>query len=228
MKLRIVSLSLLALCLVALPAVAQQIIYSNGPINGTTDAWTINSGFVVSDTFNVTAPPNVDAEEVKFGAWVFPGDVLQSVYVSITSSEFGGTSYFDQVVNFTQSGCSGNQYGFNVCTETASFGGPTLNSGTYWLSLENAVVNTGDPVYWDENSGPSRAVDIDGGGVPPTATDIGSIPSEAFTVLGATLATCGANCEPSSTTPEPGCLILLCSGGITLLGFFGRRAHKLF
>jgi hypothetical protein len=26
-------------------------VYENGPINGNTDAWTINFGFVVSDTF---------------------------------------------------------------------------------------------------------------------------------------------------------------------------------
>ena len=57
MKLRIVSLSLLALTLAAVPAMAQT-VYNNGPINGNTDAWTINFGFVVSDTFNVltTAP----------------------------------------------------------------------------------------------------------------------------------------------------------------------------
>ena len=33
------------------------IIYNNGPVNGTTDAWTINFGYVVSDSFtggNVT------------------------------------------------------------------------------------------------------------------------------------------------------------------------------
>ena len=57
---------------------------------------------------------------LTFGAWLFPGDVLQTVEVSITSAEFGGTTYFDQVLSFTQSGCSGNQYGFNVCTETSS------------------------------------------------------------------------------------------------------------
>ena len=27
------------------------VIYENGPVNGTTDAWTINFGYVVSDTF---------------------------------------------------------------------------------------------------------------------------------------------------------------------------------
>ncbi len=56
MKLRIVSLSLLALCLAAVPAMAQT-VYSNGAINGTTDAWTINFGFVVSDTFTTPGGP---------------------------------------------------------------------------------------------------------------------------------------------------------------------------
>jgi len=52
MKLRVASLLLLALylTLAVVPAMAQT-VYSNGPINGTTDAWTINFGFVVSDSF---------------------------------------------------------------------------------------------------------------------------------------------------------------------------------
>jgi len=49
MKLRVASLSLLALCLMlAAVAAAAQDIYNNGPINGNTDAWTINFGFIVS------------------------------------------------------------------------------------------------------------------------------------------------------------------------------------
>jgi hypothetical protein len=27
------------------------VLYENGPVNGTTDAWTINFGYVVSDSF---------------------------------------------------------------------------------------------------------------------------------------------------------------------------------
>ena len=50
MKLRTASLSLLALCLVALPAAAQT-LYSNGPIDGQDTGWTINFGFAVSDSF---------------------------------------------------------------------------------------------------------------------------------------------------------------------------------
>jgi uncharacterized repeat protein (TIGR03803 family) len=162
-------------------------LYDNGPINGTTDAWTINSGFVTSDTFTIPSG-GYAFTGLSFGAWVFPGDVLQSVEISITSSEFGGTTYFDQVVNFTQSGCSGNQYGFNVCTATSSnMSGPNLAAGTYWVNLQNAVVNTGDPIYWDENSG----IGCGGQGCPSEASEnsVGTIPSEAFTILGATTTT---------------------------------------
>ena len=212
MKLRIVSLSLLALCLVAVPAMAQN-LYTNGPINGTTDAWTINSGFIVSDSFTLSSQGT--ATGLEFGAWADPGDVLESAQVSITSSEFGGTSFYNQVVNFTQSGCSGNQYGFNVCTETStsSFGSVNLAAGTYWLNLENAVVNTGDPIYWDENSGPSSA----------SENSVGTIPSEAFTVLGGT--TTQTSTTTGGTVPEPSSILLFGSG---ILGLAGVLRRKLF
>ena len=60
-----------------------------------------------------------------------------------------------------------------------------LAAGDYWLNLQNAVVDTGDPVYWDENSGPSQA----------SQNSVGTIPSESFTLLGETT---------QGTVPEPG------------------------
>jgi len=164
-----------------------QIIYDNGPINGRTDAWTINFGFIVSDTFTVSNQPT-PVTGMSFGAWLFPGDTLTSVEVSITSEPDGGTSYFDQTVNFTQGACTANQYGYNVCTVTAMFDGPTLNEGTYWVNLQNASVPTGDPAYWDENSG----VGCDSPGCPSQADNnsVGSIPSEAFTILGSSTTIC--------------------------------------
>ncbi len=54
MKLHIASLIILCLALAAVPAWAQNNwSYDNGPINGTTDAWTINFGYVVSDILPV-------------------------------------------------------------------------------------------------------------------------------------------------------------------------------
>jgi len=197
---------------------AQNIVYDNGPINGTTDAWSINSGFVVSDSF-FDGGNFFGITELAFGAWLMPGDVLESVEVSITSAEFGGTVYDDEVVHFTQSGCSANQYGFNVCTETGSLvSGPNLARGTYWLNLQNAVTassnqngvtSTGDPIYWDENSGPSSA----------SENSVGTIPSEAFTILGEAT---DAN-TPASSTPEPGSFLLLGSGALALFGYLTRK-----
>src|SRR5271166_1687761 len=197
---------LLVVVATALPASADT-VYDNGPINGTSDGWTINFGFAVSDTFTVSGGTST-INGLSFGTFGFPGDVLDSVEISITSSEFGGTTYFNQVVSTTQTNCYGNQYGYLICTQNASFNGPTLGNGTYWINLQNAMVNTGDPVYWDENSG----VGCQSPGCPSQASNnsVGTIPSESFTVLGTTSGGGGS-------VPEPGSLLLLMSGVIGTL-----------
>jgi hypothetical protein len=208
MKLRIASLSLLALCLAVVPATAQT-LYSNGPINGNTDAWAINFGFIVSDTFNVSIN-NTTITGGSFGMWLLSGDSLTSAELSITSGENSGTSYFDQTVTFTQGSCIANQYIYYVCTEDTTFPGPTLNVGTYWVNLQNASVPSGDPVYWDENSGPSQA----------SQNSVGSIPSEAFTLFGSSDTTTSTT---GTSVPEPSSIMLLGSGVLSLAGFLRRK-----
>jgi hypothetical protein len=183
-------------------------IYDNGPINGNTDAWTINFGFIVSDTFNVTQRRR-QRHRYEFRSLAGSGRYADSAEVSITSSENGGTSYFSQTVNFTQSGCIGNEFGYNICTETASFNGPALNNGTYWVNLQNATVtngDSGDPIYWDENSGAG----CQSPGCPSQADEntIGTIPSESFTILG--------SASTSTTYPPPACF----NGGVEVLHNF--------
>ena len=161
MTLRNTLLMLTLLAMTATAGVAQNDVYDNGPSDGQDWAWLMNFGFVTSDTFNYTQSNNCygpcEINGLSFVAWLFPGDVLYYGEVSITSSEYGGTTYFDQNVNFTQSGCFTNNMGFQICTETAGFPGIILGTGTYWLNLQNFQVNTGDPIYWDQNSGPSLA-----------------------------------------------------------------------
>jgi hypothetical protein len=209
---RIASLFLISLCLIfaVVPATAQ-VLYNNGPINGQTDGWTINLGFGVANSFFLTSASQVTG--LTFGAWVTPGDVLQSAEVSIVSDPTGGgQTYFDGLVNFTQSGCFLNSYSYDVCTETGNFGPVNLIGGTYYLVLQNAVSTEGNPVYWDENSG----VGCDSPGCPSDAHEYGryeTIPSEAFTVLGN---------NGDSTVPEPGSLAMFASG-VVLAGSWARR-----
>jgi uncharacterized repeat protein (TIGR03803 family) len=149
------------------------IVYSNAGIDGFTDAWTINFGFVVSDTFAVGSGSGISG--MSFGAWLFPGDIVTSAEVSFTSEPNGGTTYFDQMLSFSQNGCFTNNFGFSVCEETSgSFSIPGLPPGTYWVNLQNATTPSGDPVYWDENNGPSQAY----------YSGVGTIPSESFTLTG--------------------------------------------
>ncbi len=210
MILRTTLLTLVVLVLAAIPAVPQNDVYDNGPTDGQDWAYVINFGYVTSDSFSYNNPNSCGwggqpcpINGVVFSAWLYPGDALQSAEVSITSSEYGGTTYFDQIVSFTQSSCFSNDMGFNVCTESSSFPDVYLNSGTYWLNLQNAQSTIGDPVYWDMNSGPSLA----------SSSSVGTIPSESFTILGATTSSC-LDCY---TTPEPGSFVLLVSGLLGLL-----------
>jgi len=202
----------LMICFVfALPASAQT-LYENGPINGQTDAWTINFGFVVSDSFTISTGSST-LTGLSFGAWITPGDLVESAEFQISSEAMGGTLYFDQQVNVTQSGCFLNQYNYNVCTETGSFNGPTLGDGTYWLNLQNVVTTEGDPVYWDENSG----IGCHSAGCPSQAcygNCEGTIPSEAFTVLGTT---------ETGSVPEPSSLLLFSGGVLSVVGILRRK-----
>ena len=177
-------------------------IYENGPIDGNTDAWVINFGFVVSDTFNI-ASNSTQVTGGTFAMWFFLGDTLTSAELSITSGINGGTSYFDQTVNFTMGNCTNNEYGYDVCTVTTSFAPVTLSAGTYFLNLQNASLPSGDPVYWEENSG----VGCQSPGCPSQAdqNSVGSIPSEAFTILGeATTTTTTFHTNYSCPRPQRG------------------------
>lgn len=195
--------------LLALPATAGT-LYENGPINGEVDAWTINFGFVMSDSIEISTGQST-ITGLSFGAWLSPGDHLESVEVSFTQYPYGGTTYFDQVVNFTASGCFVNQYNYDVCTETGSFHGFTLGDGTYYLNLQNAVSTAGDPVYWDENSG----IGCHSPGCPSLAgSGLGTDPSEAFSVLGT---------PGTGTTPEPDSLALFATGVIGAWALLRRK-----
>src|SRR5271169_4520966 len=208
---RIVALTVVCLALAAIPAWAG---YDNGPINGTTDAWTINFGYVVSDSY---LSDGSTVTGFSIGVWEFPGDVLSSVDWSITGGENSGSVFGSGTAsgkNLTDKFISSNQFGYDVDLITASGLNVAEKSGTtYWLNLQNATVPSGDPVFWDENSGAGCG----GKGCPSSASEssVGTIPSEAFTI----------NPGGSGTTPEPSSIMLFGSG---ILGLAGVLRRKLF
>jgi hypothetical protein len=213
MKRRIASLPLLTiLCLpLAVAPVTAGTLYSNGPINGTTDAWTINSGLAVSDSLRTVQSSGVGT--VTFGVWLFPGDSVSSVQIDFGSSSFG-TDIFSGVEVVRQASDLGiNQFGFDLQQVYSALPDIPLPSGTTWLTLSNAVPPSGDPIYWDENSG----VGCMSPGCPSLAYEntIGSIPSEAFTLTGTT-----------GTTPEPSSILLFGSGILGLAGVLRRKLNR--
>ena len=206
---RIASLTLLCVALAVIPALAAD-GYNNGPINGTTDAWTINFGYIVSDSFTASGSATTG---FNFGTWEFPGDTMLTVDWSITTAENGGTTVGNGTAGVTDKYISSNQFGYNIDLITVTgLNVATTSGSTYWLNLQNAVISSGDPVFWDENSG----VGCQGAGCPSSASEsaIGTIPSEAFTI------------NPSSgTVPEPSSIMLFGSG---ILGLAGLLRRKLF
>ncbi len=136
----------------AQPASAS-VLYDNGPINGTVDAFTMNFGYAISDSFTLSSASTVTG--VNFGVWSFPGDTLSTVNWAITSNPADFTPGADAAV--TNGATSTNGYGYQVGMDSFSTGAVNLGPGTYYLVLQNASVPSGNPIYWDENNGPSSA-----------------------------------------------------------------------
>jgi len=197
----IVVIAVLVVAASAVPVKADTLVYDNGPINGTINAWTINFGFSVSDSFTVGAGIT-NLTTATIGLWAFPGDIPSTVDWQIGTAFFGsdiasGTS------SFTNTDLGPNSFGFELWSSTFSIATP-IAPGTYFLTLDNATVPNGDPLYWDENDGPSSAME----------NSVGPIGSETFLING----TGGV-----TQTPEPASLLLLGSGLLGLASGIRRR-----
>ena len=213
---RIASLSLLTLLCLMLagtPAKAGT-LYSNGSFNGDQNAWTINFGFSVSDSFVV--PSNSEIQDLHFVYWdASSTDKVSTVDMAIGASSFGGT--FLTLLGATNYDLGTNAYGYELFQANFTFT-PTFQvpwSGPGFVTLQNACTTMtgcsqsgGTPIYWDENSGGSTAYE----------NSVGSIPSETFTLTGSSGSSSGGG-----TTPEPSSLMLFGSGIVGVAGVLRRR-----
>jgi hypothetical protein len=210
-------LTILCLVLAVAPAMADT-LYDNGPYNGTNDAWTINFGYAVSDSFHITGYSCqywiCSFDGLNFVYWdASSSDVLTTVDMSIGSTPFGADYFSGSLTGVTNTLLGTNQYGYYLFR--ADY--PLYIREFFWddayLTLQNACTTSGcstNYIYWDENSGPSTAYE----------NTIGSIPSEAFTLTGTTCVVCGWY------TPEPSSILLFGSGILGLVGILRRKLGR--
>ena len=215
MKTRIALLSLLTIaCLVlaVAPAMADTVFYDNGAYNGTIDGWTINYGFSVSNSYTNT-PGYTSVSDVHFVYWdANSSDLLTTVDAQFGSTSFGGQLHTVGATGGTNTLLGSNQYGYELCQyDWAPLGADIhIGSGPGYFTLSNACTTSGcdtNPIYWDENSGPSSAYE----------NTLGSIPSEAFTLS-------GGCCPPP--VPEPSSIMLFGSGILGLAGVLRRKLNR--
>ncbi len=138
----------------------------NATANGTLNAYLIGPlPFFdqVADSFALTGPGPCTIPTIHFTAWLFPGDSLVSVTVSVYTANLPVFNFvsppplqFTQTVNVVLANCILNRYGYNVCSESATFTPAAVLAapGAYYLVLSNANTGNGDPVLWDQNGPP--------------------------------------------------------------------------
>lgn len=211
----------MALMALAVPAFADT-LYTNGPINGTVQAWIINSGYVVSNTFALAEASTVTSAD--FGVYTSTlGDTLNQVVWTISSGPEGSGTVYGSGTASTNTGNLGgtywgpgyavnNQFTYAVYAETIDIPNISLiDVGTYWFTLQDAVTNNGSWAAWDINNGPSAAWLSAINGVVTDAFGTGSN-SNSFSING-------------NTVPEPVSFILLGSG-LSLIGLAAWRRRK--
>jgi len=197
-------LTILCLMLAVDPAMADT-LYDNGPYNGTTDAWAIDYGSAVSDSFTVLFDSEITGFHMVY--WTAAGNVLTSVDMAFGATSFGGFYNAYGVSNNTF--LTTNQFGFALYQADLLFISYLPWSDRGYVSLQNACTIGGCsdgefPIYWDENSGRSLAFE----------NTLGSIPSEAFTLTGFV-----------EMTPEPSSILLFGSGILGLAGVLRWRLN---
>jgi hypothetical protein len=198
------------------PQASAGVLYDNGPLNGTNDAFTLDFGFALADSFTLSQSSTVTG--VNFGVWSLPGDTMTSIDWGITST---ANIFPDQGTALVTNGSTSlNGFGYNIGVDSFSIPSTTLAAGTYWLVLQNAVVSNGDPIYWDQNDGPSTAYHnnlgyLSDGGCGGLGQSGQGTCSESFQILGSV-----------SATPLPSTWTMLIAGFVGLFGFVAFGGKK--
>ncbi|HTS78313.1 MAG TPA: hypothetical protein VMG40_19045 [Bryobacteraceae bacterium] len=192
------------------------VLYSDGAINATYGLNYIDEGYVVSDSFTISAGSIVTGVS-NIGLWVDNGTTPEELdWVISTLPEGGGTLEGSASGVTLSSSFFANSPDDDYTVDSASFSVDSLalSPGTYWLELGNAIVvgggTSGPPVFWDViPSGPSTAYLYNG--------YAGSLqPPNSFEIDGTV----------SGTVPEPSGWSLAGLGIALILASHRRAGHS--
>jgi len=206
MKARLLALFGASLAVLGAASASAQVAYTNGPIDGTNSAWTINGGYAVTNSFTLSSTTKITG--FTFGGWTDPG-------ATFTAVDYGFSTSPDYAITGTASLTAGSVipntgWGlYDVRKYRASITPVTLAAGTYWFALQNGATTNNDYAYWDINNGPSTAYENVLGNV---AGWVGPTSSTSFTLL--------------SSAPEPASWAMML-GGFGLVGAAMRHRRKL-
>jgi len=130
-----------------------QLVYNNGPVNGTLSAWTIDDGYVASDSFVVSSPVTLGKADVGLWAWV--GSTPLTLKWSIGTTPYGN-NVSSGTGSLTNTFLGKNAKGFDLYESSFAIAG-SLTDGTYYLTLDDTANSNNYPIYWDISNGPSVA-----------------------------------------------------------------------
>ena len=180
------------------------LLYDNGPINATIDAWTINFGYSMANTYSISG----SATSAQIGLWAFPGDTITSIDWAFGSAP-GLADYSSGTSAVAYTFLGPNIYGYDIGTGVFAVSAP---AGSGWFTIQNAVVPSGDPIFWDENDGPSLSWESAIGYAPCLSVGVGQYPcSESFQLYG--------------SVPEGSTFLLMGTGLVGLAGVVRRKIN---
>jgi len=205
-----------------------------GATSANVDAWTINYGYAVSNSFELGGNSQLWTGGII--SWQFPYYFSGAGNMYDVGWQIGTCPFCNNVSSgyspiFAQVNFGYNGYGYSIAADYWSFGGVNVGPGTYYLTLDNAYGGSSYyggayPVYWDQNAGPF-------GGAHSTAFEnyvgwLGGVCGTYFPGYkgGTCSETFGVSGYGSGQAPEPGSLMLLGSGLLGLGGVIRRRFAK--
>ena len=227
---RTTSFFLLTILCLAVTASAQLAIYSEGPIDGTTNSFfvtgpafpnflgsvqDISNGFVAA---NSGAPGSLEWGEWSVGA---PTSFSYELGSAAFGTDLGSGTVAQNAGNSTL--LFTNSFGYGVYDVKVPISSSLMTAGsTYWLSISNATDASADGTQgWDIPNGGSGGPAICN--FRQSGTNFGNcgLGGESFTISAA----CGAGPDCGPPVPEPSSILLFGSGILGLAGILRRKLN---